>query len=104
MEHICGLNCYSLGCTKRERTMSITDGLIYGRRKDDSMSVVSKIKSLTLSRGERLLRKYDLVSDCGDLTEEGREVLDSILLSEYKDKLIERVTELDKEEKAEKKK
>lgn len=117
MEHICRAYCKVYGCTLTLTTYSAypdTSGtydirtlaqLINGKnKKEKKMSVVAKLKSLTLTKGERLLRKYDLVSDCGDLTDEGREVLDSILLTEYKDKLIERVTELDKEEKAEKKK
>ena len=71
--------------------------------KENKMSVVEKIKQLSLSKGDRLLRKYELVDERGDLTDEGREVLDSILLAEYKDQLVAKVEELDKAEKSKKK-
>ena len=67
------------------------------------MSVVSKLKQLALSKEDRLLRQYDIVSDCGDLTEDGQEVLWGILLAANKAELVSRVKELDEEEKAKKK-
>ena len=73
------------------------------KTRENKMSVVEKIKQLALPKGDRLLRKYELVDEAGDLTDEGREVLDGILLAEYKDQLVAKVEELDKAEKSKKK-
>lgn len=66
------------------------------------MNITKQLKDLTLSKGDRLLRKYELVDDCGDITEDGTEVLLQMLLEDYKEALIAKVTELDKEQKAKK--
>jgi hypothetical protein len=94
-EHYCGLECGYYGCPKSRQTQL---------DKEKKMSVVSKIKQLTLSKEDRLLRKYELVSDCGDVTDEGQEVLWSIILETHKAELVKRVKELDEEEKSKKKK
>lgn len=63
------------------------------------MNITKQLKDLTLSKGDRLLRKYELVDD---ITEDGTEVLLQMLLEDYKEALIAKVTELDKEQKAKK--
>lgn len=73
-------------------------------KKEGNMSVITKLKKLALNKEERLLREYGIHSDCGDLTEEGKEVLWIILEEANKEELIKKVKELDKEEKPKKKK
>jgi hypothetical protein len=92
--HRCDFACHYYGCPFTTKTL----------KEEKKMSVVSKIKQLTLSKDDRLLRKYEIVSDCGDLTDDGQEVLWSILLETHKAELVKRVKELDEEEKSKKKK
>lgn len=66
------------------------------------MNITKQLKDLTLSKGDRLLRTYGIVDDCGDITTDGTEVLLQMLLENYKEPLIAKVTELDKEQKAKK--
>ena len=71
---------------------------------EPEMNVVTKIKNLGLKKGDRLLRKYNLVDETGDITGDGKDVLWQLLLEAYHDQLVEKVTELDDEEKAKAKK
>lgn len=66
------------------------------------MNITKQLKDLTLSKGDRLLRTYGIVDDCGGITEDGEEVLLQMLLEDHKEALIAKVTELDKEQKAKK--
>lgn len=81
--------------------MSYSEYLInYKESKENKlMSTISKLKKLTLTKEERLLRKWDIHNDCGDLTEEGKEVLWTIVEAAHKEELVKKITELDKEEK-----
>lgn len=69
---------------------------------DKKMNVVKKLKALSLDKGDRLLRKYGIVSETGDLTTEGKEVLWNILLQEKKAELVAKVEELEAAEKKKK--
>ena len=66
-------------------------------------NVVKRIKNLTLSKDDKLLRKYGLIDECGDLTEDGDIALTDILFTENKDKLVAIAEKLEVEDKASKK-
>jgi hypothetical protein len=69
-------------------------------KESKSMNVVKRIKNLGLSKADKLLRKYQMVDQAGDLTGDGKEALWSILLEENKDLLVEKLTELETENKS----
>lgn len=66
-------------------------------------NVVKRFKDLTLSKEDRLLRKYDLLKDNGDLTDYGKEAIWLSLLEEYKEDLVEQAQMLEAEDKDSKK-
>jgi hypothetical protein len=78
---------------------SLTDETSKGKK---NMNVVKKLKALSLDKGDRLLRKYGIVSETGDLTAEGKEVLWNILLQEKKTEIVSKVEELEAAEKKKK--
>jgi len=63
------------------------------------VNLVEKVKSLTLSADDKLLRKHNVVNKDGDLTGTGEQILAAILLDEYKAKIVAKVKEAVKEEK-----
>lgn len=71
-------------------------------RKNIMSNVVTKIKELSLSSDEKLLRKHGL-RDRNGWTCEATEVLDAMMLEERRADLVAKVKELDAEEKKEKK-
>lgn len=71
--------------------------------REDSMSIVTKIKKLTLSKGEKTLRQVGLKNDCGEWTSDAREVMLNILLDEREADMVAKAEEVIKEDKAEKK-
>jgi uncharacterized Zn finger protein (UPF0148 family) len=83
-------------CTYRER--------VYHEKMKEkkSMNVVKRLKTLSLSKEDKLLRKYQIVDDTGDLTGNGKEALWNILLEDNKTALVEKLSELEKSEKAKK--
>jgi hypothetical protein len=68
--------------------------------KEETMSTSSKIKELTLDEDTRLLRKYDIVNNQGDLTEEGTKVLFAHLFDENKAAIVDKLKALDKADEA----
>lgn len=66
-------------------------------------NIVKRIKNLTVDADTKLLRKYDLEDDCGDLTSDGEEVLMAILHADNRDKLVAKAKEIQAEDKADKK-
>jgi hypothetical protein len=63
------------------------------------MSLVKSIKELTLSTDDRLLRKYGVVTETGDLTETGESLLILKALETYKDAIVADLKALEAAEK-----
>lgn len=66
-------------------------------KEDKKMNIVKELKNLTLSSDDKLLRKYQLVDESGDLTAQGKEAIWQLLLKQNKDTLVEQLRELEKE-------
>ncbi len=64
-----------------------------------TMNIKKFVKTLTLSKEDKLLREYGLQNDCGDFTEEARELVINKLVEENKDYLVEIATKLKEEDK-----
>lgn len=67
-------------------------------------NIVKKIKDLALSKDDRLLREQGITDDCGQLTEEGRQVLEQVVFAAHKGAVVTLVQNVADAEKAEKKK
>src|SRR5580765_1632135 len=61
----------------------------------EGMNTLKRIANLDVDADTRLLRKYDIVDDEGFVTQEGARVLLQVVLSDYKEKLIERLKQLE---------
>jgi len=66
---------------------------------DKTMNIKKFVKTLTLSKEDKLLREYGLQNDCGDFTEEAKELVINKLVEENKDYLVEIATKLKEEDK-----
>lgn len=66
---------------------------------DKTMNIKKFVKTLTLSKEDKLLREYGLQNDCGDFTEEARELVINKLVEENKAYLVEIATKLKEEDK-----
>ncbi len=64
-----------------------------------AMNIKKFVKTLTLSKEDKLLREYGLQDDCGDFTEEAKELVINKLVEENKDYLVEIATKLKEEDK-----
>ncbi len=64
-----------------------------------AMNIKKFVKTLTLSNEDKLLREYGLQNDCGDFTEEAKELVINKLVEENKDYLVEIATKLKEEDK-----
>ena len=64
-----------------------------------TMNIKKFVKTLTLSKEDKLLREYGLQNDCGDFTEEARELVINKLVEENKAYLVEIATKLKEEDK-----
>lgn len=64
-----------------------------------AMNIKKFVKTLTLSKEDKLLREYGLQNDCGDFTEEARELVINKLVEENKAYLVEIATKLKEEDK-----
>ena len=64
-----------------------------------TMNIKKFVKTLTLSKEDKLLREYGLQNDCGDFTEEAKELVINKLVEENKDYLVEIATKLKEEDK-----
>lgn len=69
---------------------------------EKKMSLVQKVKDLTAPKDVKLLKKYGAIDECGEPTDGGIELMDSILFNEYKSKLVEKLEALEAAEKKEK--
>ena len=67
-------------------------------------NIVKKIKDPALSKDDRLLREQGITDDCGQLTEEGRRVLEQVVFAAHKGAVVTLVQNVADAEKAEKKK
>jgi len=59
-----------------------------------TMNMKKFVKTLTLSKEDKLLREYNLQNDCGDFTEEAKELVINKLVEENKAYLVEIATKL----------
>lgn len=66
-------------------------------------SIRKFVNNLALSANERLLRKYNLKTDCGEYTPEAKELIINFICKENEGHLVEMATKYDEEVKAEKK-
>ena len=64
-----------------------------------NMNIKKFVKTLTLSKEDKLLREYGLQNDCGDFTEEAKELVINKLVEENKDYLVEIATQVKEEDK-----
>jgi len=64
-----------------------------------TMNIKKFVKTLTLSKEDKLLREYNLQNDCGDFTEEARELVINKLVEDNKAYLVEIATKLKEEDK-----
>lgn len=67
-------------------------------------SIVKRIKNLTVDADTKLLREIGLEDECGDLTDDGEEVLIQLLHAENRKLLVSKAQEIDALDKANKKK
>lgn len=70
---------------------------------DGKMNIVQKVKALALNADDKLLRKYGVVDTDGDLTDDGIEILNTVLLEQFKSQIVEKVKAVADEEKKGKK-
>jgi len=87
-------------CTNRfkRKDLQLATELI----KEESMSLVQKVKDLTASKEDKLFKKYNVVDSCGKLTTEGNELLETVVFEDYKTKVVEKLEALEASEKKEK--
>ncbi len=86
------------------KNVSVTNlELKEGTNKMSIENITSKIKLLALSKEDRALRNGGLVDECGTITQTGKDVLWSILLTDHKIKLAGLVADVEAEEKSAKK-
>ena len=71
----------------------------YNKLDNKIMNIKKFVKTLTLSKEDKLLREYGLQNDCGDFTEEARELVINKLVEENKAYLVEIATKLKEEDK-----
>ena len=64
-----------------------------------AMNIKKFVKTLTLSKEDKLLREYGLQNDCGDFTEEAKELVINKLVEDNKAYLVEIATKLKEEDK-----
>ncbi|MFA5617741.1 MAG: hypothetical protein WDK95_12930 [Syntrophorhabdaceae bacterium] len=64
-----------------------------------TMNIKKFVKTLTLSKEDKLLREYGLQNDCGDFTEEVKELVINKLVEDNKAYLVEIATKLKEEDK-----
>ena len=64
-----------------------------------TMNIKKFVKTLTLSKEDKLLREQGLQNDCGDFTEEAKELVIDKLVEDNKAYLIEIATKLKEEDK-----
>ena len=85
-----------------EDAIKSLSGSIWEKELEDNnktMNIKKIVKTLTLSKEDKLLREYGLQNDCGDFTEEAKELVINKLVEENKDYLIEIATKLKEEDK-----
>lgn len=61
-------------------------------------SIVEKLRDLTMSKEDRLLRRYELVDDAG-LTSEGNKAVMDYMFKQVKPEIVKDLLELEKEAK-----
>lgn len=64
-----------------------------------TMNIKKFVKTLTLSKEDKLLREYGLQNDCGDFTEEAKGLVINKLVEDNKAYLVEIATQLKEEDK-----
>ena len=64
-----------------------------------TMNIKKIVKTLTLSKEDKLLREYGLQNDCGDFTEEAKEIVINKLVEDNKAYLVEIATQVKEEDK-----
>lgn len=85
--------------------MSSIPGYLYVKqlqpitKEEENMTVVSKIRELSKDSDSKLLAKYGIISDCGELTSEAKQVLWDMLFEEKKEAIVAKLKELEAAEK-----
>jgi hypothetical protein len=74
----------------------------YGVETEQDMGVlgsaVDKVRQLAMSSDDRLLRKYYIVDECGNVTPEGKALLLELLFADNKAAVVAKLTEIESEE------
>lgn len=83
-------------------TTAGTSTITIGGEKE--MSLVQKVKDLTASNEDKLLKKYNVVDSCGKLTTEGNQLLEVVVFEDYKAIVVEKLEALEAAEKKDKSK
>jgi len=65
---------------------------------DSRGNLAKRVKDLKLTDDERLLRKYNVVYDDGQLTHSGKELIFQLLLDDYQEEIVEKLRELEEAE------
>jgi hypothetical protein len=86
----------------RENDIQLVNNFSQGVNKVMS-GIVNKVKDLTLSADDKLLRNQGVTDNQGNMTTEGQEILLAVLFEANKAEIVERVKKVVAEEKAEKK-
>ena len=85
-----------------EDAIKSLSGSIWEKELEDNnktMNIKKIVKTLTLSKEDKLLREYGLQNDCGDFTEEAKEIVINKLVEDNKAYLVEIATQLKEEDK-----
>lgn len=77
--------------------------LITTTKETKPMNVLAKIKELALDADTKLLKKYHIIDEARELTEEGKEVLLNHLFEQNKAAIVAKVKDVDADEKKAKK-
>lgn len=71
----------------------------YNKLDNKTMNIKKFVKTLTLSKEDKLLREQGLQNDCGEFTDTAKELVIDKLVEENKDYLVEIATQLKEEDK-----
>ena len=84
---------------KDSNLKKVEDKKIINNKTNIMSNILNKVKNLTLSKDDKLLREYGFQNNCGDFTEEARQVVLEKLVADNKEYLIEVAKKLEKEDK-----
>ena len=90
--------CLDKEATDILRAMKSNKKPTVNKLKEKTMKILKTFKNALLSKDEKLLRKHNLKTDCGDFTDEAWEILKLDYANKNNDVLVKAAEEADKEE------